>query len=152
MRSTNSLTLYRQLLMHIARMHNDVDYRRTINAYMNNVPGRIRKQYPAVSVGAECNGFGHVGNQHITAQESDFDNIILYALIANYGQLNNYDPISGNYVGHCAENYAATKVIEELRNTNIFPIRLSDIGFTDAIQPRTWKMVDWCSICHTIFD
>lgn len=138
--------------MHIARMHNDVDYRRTINAYMNNVPGRIRKEYPAVSVGAEYHGIEHTGNQHIYAQNTDFNPLLLSALIAKYGKLNILDPISCNRVGHCAENYAATKVLDEIQHNGPIPIKLSDIGFTVAIQPRTWKMVDWCSICHTIFD
>lgn len=152
MKDAQSNTLYKSLLNHIACMHNDVDYRRSINAYINNQSGRIRKQYPAVSVGAEYHGIEHTGNQHIYAQNTDFNPLLLSALIAKYGKLNILDPISCNHVGHCAENYAATKVLDEIQHNAPIPIKLSDIGFTVAIQPRTGKKVDWCSICHTIFD
>lgn len=152
MRNTSNYQLYINLLKHIAHMHNDVDYRRAINAYMINARGAKRKQYPAASVGAECNSAECIGNQHTNAMANDFDPILLNALLSKYSRLNIKDNISGNYVGHCAENYAATGVLEKLRNTRNLPTVLSEIGFTDAFQPRTCKMMDWCAICHNIFD
>lgn len=152
MRNTSNYQLYKKLLEHIAHMHNDVEYRRTINAYMVNVPGAKRKQFPAATVGAECNSSECIGNQHINAKDRDFDSVLLDALLSKYSKLNIKDNVSGNFVGHCAENYAATGVLEKLRNTQDFPTSLAEIGFTDAFQPRTCKMIDWCAICHNIFD
>ena len=152
MKNASSVDLYEELLKVIARIQNDVDYRRSLNNYLPNAPGPIRKQRPAMSVGAECNGATGIGHQHVTAREDILHKAVYNALIKNYGQLNVLDNASGNYVGHCAENYAATSVLDQLQGSVKFPASLSDIGFTDAFCPRTGQMKDWCSICHTIFD
>jgi len=152
MKESINLQLYQDLLLHIRRMHNDVDYRRSINAYKGNVPGRVRKQYPAVCVGAECNGSTALGNQHSSTNRNDLHIMVEQSLIKKYGGLNIFDGESGNHVGHCAENYAATGVLSDLDTNNNTPKELSEIAFTDALNPRTGKMIDWCTICHNIYD
>lgn len=139
MKDSANINLYEYVFTDVAKMKNDVEYRRRISK---------RKQYPAVVVGAEYNGVMGIGHQHGQACPSDFHKSIYNALINKYKSLNTKDPISGNYVGHCAENYAATKVLKSLN----IPCPLSNIAFTDAFNPRTLKMKDWCSICHSIFD
>lgn len=138
MKYSNNIGLYKSVFADVARMKKDVEYRRQITR---------RKQYPAVVVGAEYDGQMGIGHQHSQANQSDFHQSIYNALINNYGALNIQDPNSGNHVGHCAENYAATKVLASLNN----PCTLSNIAFTDAFSPRTLKMKDWCSICRSIF-
>ncbi len=144
MRDTKSYSLYIALIEYIAQMQKEIESTPNSKRWK-------RKQYPAVTVGAECQGYEHIGNHHGNARCKDFEPLLLNALHHNYGCLNSKDVQSGNYVGHCAENYAATKVLKDLHK-NGYLVPLSDIGFTNAIRPRTWKMIDWCSICHKIFD
>lgn len=152
MRLSGDIELYKELFRHIYRMHIDVDYRREIYLHHVVLCGKKRKQYPACTVGAECNGVSKIGNSHISSSESHFHQMVFDALLNNFGHLNVIENHSGNHVGHCAENYAASGVLQELDRCQNLPCGLSDICFTDAFQPRTWKMMDWCHICHTIFD
>lgn len=148
MRDSNNSDLYKHVFEDVAKMRKDVEYRKQINAYKGQVSSKKRKQYPAVVVGAEYNGAMGIGHHHCNSTQSDFHPSIYNALISNYRALNVLDSVSNNYVGHCAENYAATKVLASLTS----PCPLSNIAFTDAFCPRTLKMKDWCSICHSVFD
>ena len=143
MRGTQSYSLYKNLIKHIAKMRKDIESTSNSNRWK-------RKQYPAVTVGAKYDMYEHIGNQHYKSGENDFEEPLLDALRKKYGELNHIDNQSGNHVGHCAENYAATKVLKDLHKNGL-SIPLSNIEFTDAIRPRTWKMIDWCSICRNIF-
>lgn len=143
MRGTQSYSLYKKLIKHIAKMRKDIESTSNSNRWK-------RKQYPAVIVGAKYDMSEHIGKQHDKSEDKDFEEPLLRALRKNYGELNHIDDQSGNHVGHCAENYAATKVLKDLHKNGL-SIPLSNIEFTDAIRPRTWKMIDWCSICRNIF-
>lgn len=143
MRGTQSYSLYKKLIKHIAKMRKDIESTSNSNRWK-------RKQYPAVIVGAKYDMSEHIGKQHDKSEDKDFEEPLLRALLNNYGKLNHEDLQSGNHVGHCAENYAATKVLKDLHKNGL-SIPLSNIEFTDAIRPRTWKMIDWCSICRNIF-
>lgn len=151
MRKSLNANLYIQLLKEIICMHNDIEYRESINSYMQNVTSKKRKQFPASIVGAEYHTVLGIGFQHIYAKPNDFYYTVYNSLIKNFGALNIKDSRSGNCVGHCGENYAATEVLRKLNRQKI-NVNLSDIKFTNAIQPRTFKKMDWCSICHKIFD
>ena len=143
MRGTQSYSLYKKLIKHIAKMRKDIESTSNSNRWK-------RKQYPAVIVGAKYDMSEHIGKQHDKSEDKDFEKPLLDALLNNYGKLNHEDLQSGNHVGHCAENYGATKVLKDLHKNGL-SIHLSNIEFTDAIRPRTWKMIDWCSICRKIF-
>lgn len=143
MRGTQSYSLYKKLIKHIAKMRKDIESTSNSNRWK-------RKQYPAVIVEAKYDMSEHIGKQHDKSEDKDFEEPLLRALLNNYGKLNHEDLQSGNHVGHCAENYAATKVLKDLHKNGL-SIPLSNIEFTDAIRPRTWKMIDWCSICRNIF-
>ena len=141
--------------MHIERMHDEVAYRRHLNDY-NGRRGK-RKYYPCVSVGAEIEGATGIGNQRDYSRANDFHSLVLRELAVRLGELNNLsntNPACHNRVGHCAENYAASNALEmndpqeRIQDEQV----LSRIAFTEALQPRTWKQIDWCANCHTMFD
>lgn len=146
--------LYIELFTQIARMHEEVDYRKHLNSYPG-AKGR-RKDYPSVSVGAEYNGYIDTGYTHNYSSSSDFHPSILLSLTTRLGRLNEHSlnyPKCVYYVGHCAENYAASKVLFKMDPQGYNDsFVLSDLRFTKAFRPRTWKSIDWCLNCHTIFD
>jgi hypothetical protein len=152
---SHNKSLYDKLFIQIARMHDEVDYRKHLNAYKGQ-SGKW-KDYPAASVGAEYDIRSAIRHHHTSSRKQDFHPLILRELTGRLGELNedsvNY-PACRNKVGHCAENYAASGVINELdpngnlNNTQI----LSSLQFTKAFRPRTWKNIDWCANCHTMFD
>lgn len=146
--------LYVELFTEIARMHDEVDYRKHLNAYHGQKGKRTR--YPSVSVGAEIYGIGEVGHHHMYSTQKDFHSLLFKELTNRLGELNddsiNY-PACTNKVGHCAENYAASNVLKRIDPNNSFKsVVLRSFQFTKAFRPRTWKNVDWCANCHTMFD
>ena len=155
MNISHNRDLYDKLFAVIARMHDEVDYRKHLNAYRGR--GGKRKDYPAVSVGAELNLRSAVGHHHFTSRKQDFHPLIYQELINRLGELNedsaNY-PACKNKVGHCAENYAASDVLKESDPNGIFNNAqiLKSIHFTKAFQPRTWKNIEWCTNCWTMFE
>ena len=153
MKSSHNRALYDQLFIKIARMHDEVAYRKHLNEYRG--PGGQWKDYPSVSVGAELYGCLAVGHHHYFSREKDFHPLVLQELTSRLGQLNchgsNY-PACTNMVGHCAENYAASGVLDFFDPQNIDSDILSTIRFTKGFRPRTWKSIDWCANCHTMFD
>ena len=147
--------LYIELFIEIARMHDEVDYRKHLNAYEGR-KGK-RKDYPSVSVGAELDREKAIGHHHSYSRQKDFHPLIAHKLLNRLGYLNEYGgnyPACKNRVGHCAENYAASEVLKQtvppvmIDNIEV----LSKICFTKAFRPRTWKNLDWCENCHTMFD
>lgn len=154
MKLSLNIALYIKLFTEIVRMHDEVDYRRHLNAY----PGRRgnRRRYPAVSVGAKYDGTGYIGHHHDYSSPEDFHPTVLRELRARLGKLNHIRENSpcNNKVGHCAENYAASGVLNIIDPDGLvdFTDSLSDIQFTKAFHPRTWKSIDWCDNCHTMFD
>lgn len=154
MKQSHNKALYVELFTEIARMHDEVDYRRHLNAYRG--PGGKWKDYPCVSVGAELNYVSEIGHHHYVSAQNDFHPLLYKELTKRLGELNenssNY-PACQNKVGHCAENYAASGVIDKLVPNNFTHADLlQDIMFTKAFRPRTWKNIDWCENCHTMFD
>ena len=154
MRLSHSIHLYTELFYQIARMHDEVDYRRHLNDYKGQKGNR--KQYPAVSVGAELFCNRAIGHQHDYSQPQDFHPLVLCELNRRLGELNRYGvhyPRCKNRVGHCAENYAASSVLGHYDPNNQCDADiLRDIKFTKGFQPRTWKNIDWCDNCRTMFD
>lgn len=152
MKSTNDAEAYRRLFEHIAVMRNDVEHLRNVNnGYLSK--RAKRKSYPAVTTAAEYDGLVGVGDQHHYSSEIDFHKEVYDKLIENFQKLNihtNYDP--NNLSGHCAENYAASKVLDQLNPQGATGIALSDISFADSIQPRTGRGKEWCGNCHKMFD
>lgn len=155
MKQSHNQTLYDEVFLQIARMHDEVDFRKRLNEY-HGQSGR-RKDYPAITVGAEFYAMQAVAHHRIRSASTDFHPLVYKELTNRLGELNEYGsnyPCCGNKVGHCAENYAATGVLkkidpeEQLDNSNV----LSKLSFTKAFRPRTWKNVDWCENCHTMFD
>ena len=155
MNLSHNRILYDELFLQIARMHDEVCYRR----HLNNYRGRRgkRKDYPAVSVGAEIDGAQGIGHQRDYSNEKDFHPLVARELSNRLGELNepsDTNPGCHNRVGHCAENYAASSALKRIdpqgmaQNGQV----LSEIAFTKAFQPRTWKNRDWCENCHTMFD
>lgn len=154
MNLSHNRNLYDDLFMEIARMHDEVTYRKHLNTYHGQKGKRTR--YPSVSVGAELYGVGEVGHHHILSNQKDFHPLILRELTNRLGELNDNSinfPACINKVGHCAENYAASNVLKRIDFNDIFrSVVLRNIEFTKAFRPRTWKNVDWCANCHTMFD
>ena len=152
---SHSRALYDELFMEIARMHDEVAYRR----HLNNYQGRrgSRRYYPCVSVGAEIYGAPGIGHHRDYSNEKDFHPLVSRELSNRLGELNEQsdtNPDCNNRVGHCAENYAASKVLKQIDPHGQFQNDqvLSEIAFTKAFQPRTWKNRDRCPNCHTMFD
>lgn len=155
MNLSHNKALYYELFLQIARMHDEVAYRKHLNNY-HGQRGK-RKDYPSVSVGAELGYAMEVGHHRNYSREQDFHPLIFRELTGRLGELNgdstNY-PACRNLVGHCAENYAASKVLNNLDpEEQITDVKvLSECQFTKAFRPRTWQNVDWCANCHTMFD
>ena len=155
MNLSHNKDLYIELFTQIARMHDEVAYRKHLNDYH----GRKGKQkdYPCVSVGAEYGDKMAIGHHRYYSNHKDFHSLISRELLARLGNLNdngiNY-PACQNKVGHCAENYAASGVLNsiDLQGSITDSQVLSQICFTKAFQPRTWRNRDWCANCHTMFD
>lgn len=152
---SHNKALYDELFWKIARMHDEVDYRRHLNSYHGR--GGKWKTYPCVSVGAELVGVYAIGHHRYVSREEDFHPLVYTRLITRLGELNgdsvNY-PACRNKVGHCAENYAASGVLVRIDSKKVVDDDnlLNHIQFTKAFQPRTWKNLDWCANCHTMFD
>lgn len=152
---SHNRVLYNELFIQIARMHDEVDYRRHLNTYQGQKGSR--KYYPCVSVGAEYDDEMAIGHHRYYSNKRDFYPLVSRELMARLGNLNdtsiNY-PACQNKVGHCAENYAASEVLNDIDPQGSISDNqvLSQIGFTKAFQPRTWKNRDWCANCHTMFD
>ena len=154
MQESSNLILYEDLIHEITRIQEEVEYRKHLNSYKGH-KGK-RKDYPAVSVGAELFDNKAVGHHHNYSHKQDFHPLLLEELNRRLGELNSWGVnyrVCKNFVGHCAENYAASKVLNSCNPSIICNADiLSEIQFTEAIQPRTWKNVDWCANCHTMFD
>lgn len=151
MNLSHNKVLYDELFAQIVRMHDEVDYRKHLNAYRGQ-RGK-QKDYPSVSVGAELDCAIAIGHHHSYSSPKDFHPIVFNALTCRLGKLNEYGrhyPECENRVGHCAENYAASGVIKRIGHCSSDV--LSDIHFTMAFRPRSWKIIDWCDNCHTMFD
>lgn len=153
MNISHNKSLYDKLFLKIARMHDEVDYRMHLNAYHGQ--GGKWKDYPSVSIGAELDAISAIGHHHYYSREQDFHPLVLQGLTAKLGGLNDnstHYPACNNKVGHCAENYAASKVLRAFDPHYGYAEILGYIHFTKAFRPRTWKNVEWCENCHTIFD
>lgn len=155
MNLSHNKDLYLELFTQIARMHDEVDYRKHLNEYRRQ--GGKWKGYPSVSVGAELEQESAVGHHHDVSTTKDFHPLINRVLLGRLGKLNDFGtnyPACLNKVGHCAENYAATGVLQKVDPKGYFNDAhiLSNLKFTKAFRPRTWKNIDWCANCHTMFD
>ena len=110
--------------------------------------GRIPKEndYPAVA--AACSSFfipiiylDHsrgARTQHIQKQ-------LLKALL-KIGPINTKIKGCGNYIGHCAEQHAANKLLQEQKHSTV-----NDIFFGNAYRPRTGEYIPVCEICKDVF-
>lgn len=154
MNLSHNKDLYDKLFIEIERMHDEVDYRKHLKSYFG-AKGR-RKDYPIVSVGAEYKDIIAIGHHRSYSHKDDFHPLIYQELTTRLGVLNgnsvNY-PKCTYQVGHCAENYAASQVLVKMNpQFCIGTFILSKLLFSKAFRPRTWKNIDWCLNCHTIFD
>lgn len=152
MKYTKDHDLYVVVFSEIAKLHDDVAYRRRANAYRAS-SGTKAKQYPAVTVGALHGTYKEYGNHHSPAAK----NLLHQSVVDGFDnrlntEINGISPYCNNAVGHCAENYAASKVLNKIEAANNPLPDIQDISFTYAFQPRTWKKVDWCNNCHRMFD
>ena len=147
--------LYDMLFMQVARMHDEVDYRKHLNVYQGQ-RGKW-KDYPSVSVGSEIGKWMAIGHHHLKSSRRDFHPLILNKLTVCLGSLNELGknaPECLNLMGHCAENYAASGALQEKvqDGINVIEQDLDSFKFTKAFRPRTWKNIEWCANCHTMFD
>lgn len=122
---------------------------------------RWEDYYPAVSVGCEYNVYSAVGDHHSKSYKYQFhDNV--YSELKKLGRLNelvdnatktkyNISIECKNFIGHCAENYAATKVLREIEGNNQCVPYVKDLSFTIAFQPRSGIMKPWCDNCKHVF-
>ena len=78
--------LYYELFTQIARMHDEVDYRKHLNAYQGQKGSR--KDYPCVSVGAEYGVEMAVGHHHYYSNQNDYHTLVSRELLARLGNLN----------------------------------------------------------------
>ena len=152
---SHNKSLYDKLFLEIARINDEVAYRKHLNAYKGQKGNR--RAYPAVSVGADLDGWISIGHHHSISREQDFHPLVLQELLNRLGELNKHSinyPACKNQVGHCAENYAASSILKTFDPNGHFNNDrvLSAIKFTKAFHPRTWKNIDWCANCHTMFD
>lgn len=121
---------------------------------------RLRwKNYPAVSVGCEYNVYSAVGDHHSKSYKYQFHDDV-YSELKKLGRLNKlvdnatktkYGIKCKNSIGHCAENYAATKVLREIEGNNQCVPSVKDLSFTIAFQPRSGIMKPWCDNCEYVF-
>lgn len=155
MNLSHNRDLYVELFTKIARMHDEVDYRMHLNEYRGR--GGQWKNYPSASVCAILDNVTAIGHHHYVSTANDFHPLVFKELTTRLGELNKVglrNPACRNKVGHCAENYAATGVLYQTDPDGQFNDAeiLSRIHFTKAFRPRTWKNIDWCDNCHTMFD
>lgn len=152
MNYTRDYDLYVIVFSEIAKLHDDVAYRKRSNEYRAS-SGAKAKQYPAATVGALYSEFKEFGNHHSPAAK----NLLHKSIIDGFRKrlntrINEVSPFCNNAVGHCAENYAASKVLKKIDAANSPLPNIEELSFTYAFQPRTWKKIEWCSNCHRMFD
>lgn len=152
MKYSNDRDLYLKVFTEIAKLHDDVDYRKRNYALTSCIRGAKARQYPAVTVGAMYAQFREAGNQHSPAYRKGLHNEVIVDFHKKlYCDVNGYTPFCQNAVGHCAENYAASKVLKRIGVCQTTLPPLSDIQFSYAFRPRIWKKVEWCKNCVTMF-
>lgn len=152
MKYSNDRDLYLKVFTEIAKLHDDVDYRKKHNALTFHIKGARAKQYPAVTVGAMYDQFREFGNHHSPAYKKGLhDEVVGEFHKKLYCDVNGNTPFCQNAVGHCAENYAASKVLKQVGVYQATLPPLSDIHFSYAFRPRIWKKVEWCKNCVTMF-
>ncbi|WP_228446812.1 RHS repeat-associated core domain-containing protein [Chryseobacterium sp. 3008163] len=100
------------------------------------------KKAPAAVVGAELNGQTSIG---VSGAPPSIVAPQLEGVVNELGGLGTRTA-SGNPVGCCAEFNAGNNLL--LNNPSAIP---SQINFTDAIRPRTGKVVPMCDNCKTTF-
>lgn len=141
MKTTHNHFAYRELFLHIRDL--------VAEAYVasgGKKPNSVH--FPPMSVA--CEYLGVISCKDATKYPSsivyndDLKNRMENKLAGTIGQHTGPD----NFViGGCAEQVAANDVMRKINVPNI-----SDHTFTEAFQPRTMKMKDWCYNCHLVFD
>lgn len=142
MKLTHNNNAYIELFLHIKKLAE--------KAYVAaNGKKPNSSHFPAMS--AACEYMGVIGCKDSSkspssiAYKDDLKDRLENKLAGTIGQHSGPD----NYViGGCAEQVAANDVIRKLNNNPNIP----DLTFTEAFQPRTMKMRDWCNNCHQVFD
>ncbi len=120
----------------------------TMNELTNTVKSTASEMYaskkaPAAVVGAELNGQTTIG---VSGAPPSTVAPQLEGVVNELGGLGTRTA-SGNPVGCCAEFNAGNQLL--LNNPSATP---GQINFTDAIRPRTGKVVPMCDNCKTTFE
>lgn len=112
-----------------------------------------QKKMPYTVAACEHHAYHAIGYYHGKSDQTDFKEIILKKLL-ELGPLNK-KPITKGYessVGHCAENYAATKLLDDLEHDGFVNcLQLSDIEFSPTFIVKNRSEIPFCNNCQTVY-
>lgn len=135
------------------------DYSKDLRAIIKEArrEGKIKKKdYPKVAAvcehGPMC--YGHSKNCHKSIIEEINYVPQLLKRLTKFGNPPTKIKTQGKplYVGTCAEDYAANKLLMELSDRGRIIPKLNKLHFANPIRPRTNERVKMCKVCKSLFD
>lgn len=146
MKTSKSFELYRELFVRVVEMD--------IKAYSAHLLTKksLRKLLAPVIIGCKYNGESAI---ETTTQYPE--DIVFHQKMQD--GLNKLLPFKvgqktqcGNRVGACAENVSGNAVLWRVDASNRPIPELNDLEFTVALRPRTFRHVNTCDNCLTVFN
>ncbi len=131
------------------------DLRETLKSEIKNRPIR-NEDFPAIAIGCEhgiFGAFGHSRKCHKSLREEvNYVPPLLNAL-KRFGTPPTKRIIGDkiHFVGTCAEDSAANKVLQEIYEIRHSYPTLTQLSFTHPVRPRTFQRRPMCSVCRSIF-
>ena len=136
-----------------------LDYR--INNNIISTKSQDNKDYPKVITGCEYNQIRYPGRsfkgrsriQRVKVLHSDIINALSVVAPSVTPPETIDDPMSGKtlYIGTCAEDDSATRVLNELDSKHKIRPKLNDLIFVHPYRPRTSVYVECCEVCVELF-
>lgn len=141
MKYTKDIYAYKALFLHIRQLG--------IQAYIKaNGKKPNSEHFPSMTVACEYKGLICCRDSSKNPQAIFYNDRLCNRLETMLlGHIGEKSGPQNFRIGGCAEQIAANSMMRIVEVPNI-----PDMSFTEAFQPRTLKMRDWCRNCHIIFD
>ena len=119
--------------------------------------------YPAMAVGCEYDGILECGRSNKTHKRikdriprAELNNRVVNKVRVVTGQVDipcTYVDANGKrmFAGTCAEDDAASKVLNRIDAMRGGNPQLCDLAFTKAVRPRTGSKKTYCDVCKQVF-
>lgn len=131
------------------------DLRETLKTEIKNRPIK-NDDFPAIAIGCEhgiYTAFGHSRRCHKSLREEVYYVPLLLKALKKFGIPPTKRIIGGHihFVGTCAEDSAANKVLQEVFEVRHSYPMLQQLSFTNPVRPRTYQRRPMCRVCKSIF-